>query len=112
MESVRFDLMKEAILCYDLYEIHTLSEESISSFDATSSGLPITDLTTRSTISFLVLKTYKKTKLNNPHGKTSAMPSESVKCQKILKAAIEEMQRKVSPEKESDTYRTIQNVPQ
>ena len=45
----------------------------------------------------------KKTKLDNPPRKPSVMPSEPVKGQKIIKAAIEAMKRKLSPEKESDT---------
>ena len=45
----------------------------------------------------------KKTKLDNPPRKPSVMPSESVKDQKTIKAAIEAMKRKLSPEKESDT---------
>ena len=44
----------------------------------------------------------KKTKLDNPPRKPSVMPSESVKGQKTIKAAIEAMKRKLSHEKESD----------
>ena len=43
LESVRFDLMKEAILCNDVHEIHAISEEILSSSDETFRGLPITD---------------------------------------------------------------------
>ena len=44
-------------------------------------------------------KTDKKTKLNNPTRKLSALSSESVKRQKTIKSAIETMKRKLFPEK-------------
>ena len=56
-------------------------------------------------------KKEKKTKLDNPPRKPSVMPSESVKGQKTIKAAIEAMNRKLSLKKNQTQYRTIRKCP-
>ena len=54
--------------------------------------------------------TGKKNKANYAQRKPSNMTSDVVKGQKTIKAAIEAMKRKLTPEKEADTSRDNQKI--
>ena len=54
--------------------------------------------------------TGKKNKANYAQRKPSNMTIDAVKGQKTIKAAIEAMKRKLTPEKEADTSRDNQKI--